>query len=100
MLIRLQCVNVLRKKNGLVRNELIVIHANTFFTILLFSYTHCLNIFIYIASIGIMLYYIIETNSNLQNYNNKSLIGFRHNVRWINACNLMHFKWTRSSRRN
>ena len=30
MLIRLQCVNVLRKKNGLVRNELIVIHANIF----------------------------------------------------------------------
>ena len=89
MLIRLQCVNVLRKKNGLVRNELIVIHANIFFTILLF-----------IASIGIMFYYIIETNSNLQNYNNKSLIGFRHNVRWINACNLMHFKWTRSPRRN
>ena len=91
MLIRLQCVNVLRKKNGLVRNELIVIHANIFFTILLFSY---------IASISIIFDYIIETNSNLQNYNNKSLIGFRHNVRWINACNLMHFKWTRSSRRN
>ena len=90
MLIRLQCVNVLRKKNGLVRNELIVIHANIFFTILLFS----------IASIGIIFDYIIETNSNLQNYNNKSLIGFRHNVRWINACNLMHFKWTRSPRRN
>ena len=85
MLIRLQCVNVLRKKNGLVRNELIVIHANIFFRI---------------TSIGIMFDYIIETNSNLQNYNNKSLIGFRHNVRWINACNLMHFKWTRSSRRN
>ena len=95
MLIRLQCVNVLRKKNGLVRNELIVIHANIFFTIILFSYF--VNS---IASIGIMFDYIIETNSNLQNYNNKSLIGFRHNVRWINACNLMHFKWTRSPRRN
>ena len=94
MLIRLQCVNVLRQKNGLFRNELIVIYANTFFTILLFSYAH------YIASIGIIFDYIIETNSNLQNYNNKSLIGFRHYVRWINVCNLMHFKWTRSPRRN
>ena len=38
MLIRLQCVNVLRQKNGLVRNELIVIHANIFFTILPYPY--------------------------------------------------------------